>query len=191
MDTVDFIERQSNLLSKKECDDLINWSLNSRPIDNPLNYDKSQYSYVDFSYDEIFTLFELKPIKNAILQLISSYNQKYPELDELHSWRLDYLRIKWWKPGDYYSVWHSEHTIDSKHHGTKNSLRVLSFLIYLSDNDSYTEFTRYGKFETKSGCGIIFPAYFTHTHRGSPCKKGLDKYMASGYFSFIDRTKSH
>ena len=55
MDTVDFIERQSNLLSKKECDDLINWSLNSRPIDNPLNYDKSQYSYVDFSYDEIFT----------------------------------------------------------------------------------------------------------------------------------------
>ena len=180
----DFIERQDNLFSKKECDDIINWSLSSRDIKQPDNIDHAQYSYVDFTTKEVSTLSELRPIDNAIGKLIISYNQKHPELNQISKWELDYLRIKWWKPGDYYSVWHSEHNINSP-------LRILSFLIYLSDNDSYTEFTRYGKFETKSGCGIIFPAYFTHTHRGSPCKKGLDKYMASGYFSFIDATKSN
>ena len=100
-------------------------------------------------------------------------------MNQISKWELDYLRIKWWKPGDYYSVWHSEHNINSP-------LRILSFLIYLSDNDSYTEFSRYEKSETKAGSGIMFPAYFTHTHRGSTCKKGLHRYIASGYFSFIN-----
>ena len=102
----------------------------------------------------------------------------------IQSWGLEYLRIKWWKPEDYYSVWHSEHTIDSKH-GTKNSLRVISFLIYLSDNDAYTHFKRHDSVKSELGCGIMFPAYFTHTHKGSICKKGLDRFIASGYFSFL------
>ncbi len=175
----DFIERQSNLLSKKECDDLITWSFNSRPISNPNNINHAQYSYVDFTSKEVSTLSELRPIENAIGKLIIPYNQKYPELNQISKWELDYLRIKWWKPGDYYSVWHSEHNINSP-------LRILSFLIYLSDNDSYTEFSRYEKSETKAGSGIMFPAYFTHTHRGSTCKKGLHRYIASGYFSFVN-----
>ena len=175
----DFIERQDNLLSKKECDDIIDWSLSSRDIKQPNNVKYAGYSYVDFTCDEVFDLPELQPIKRALLKLKTSYNEKHLELDNLNSWGLEYLRIKWWKPGDYYSVWHSEHDV-------KTPLRVLSFLIYLSDNDSYTEFTRYGKFETKSGSGIMFPAYFTHTHRGSVCKRGLHRYIASGYFSFIN-----
>ena len=62
--------------------------------------------------------------------------------------------------------------------------RVISFLIYLSDNDSYTEFRRHRNVRTKAGRGIMFPAYFTHEHRGSVCKMGLDRYIVSGYFTF-------
>ena len=62
--------------------------------------------------------------------------------------------------------------------------KVLVFLIYLSDNDCSTLFKRYDDVETKAGRGILFPAYFTHEHSGSPCKKGLDRYALTGYFSF-------
>ena len=44
---------------------------------------------------------------------------------------------------------------------------------------------RYRNVRTKSGRGIMFPAYFTHTHRGSICNKGLDRYIISGYYCFI------
>ena len=64
-------------------------------------------------------------------------------------------------------------------------MRVMSFLIYLSDNDSHTEFKRYRNVKMKAGRGIMFPAYFTHEHRGSICKNGLDRFIVSGYFSFI------
>tara|TARA_Y100001963_G_scaffold135301_1_gene196752 strand:- start:102 stop:644 length:543 start_codon:yes stop_codon:yes gene_type:complete len=175
----DFIERQDDLLSKKECGDLINWSLSSRPVYKSPNSKYAGYGYANFNPNEVYDLVKLKPIKNSIDKLLTSYKENHPELNQISMWELEYLRIKWWKPGDYYSVWHSEHDV-------KTPLRVLSFLIYLSDNDSYTEFSRYGKFETKAGSGIMFPAYFTHTHRGSVCKRGLHRYIASGYFSFIN-----
>ena len=174
----EFIERQTNLLTRKECDDLINWSFNSKPIQKPRNMQYAGYNHVDFMSNEVVQLPELFSIKRSIIQLKNSYTRKYSELNDLPEWKLEYLRIKWWKPGDYYSEWHSEHNINSP-------LRILSFLIYLSDNDSYTHFKRHDSIKSELGSGIIFPAYFTHTHKGSICEKGLDRFIASGYFSFF------
>ena len=46
----DFIEKQDDLLSKKECDDLINWSLSSRPVYKSPNSKYAGYGYVHFNY---------------------------------------------------------------------------------------------------------------------------------------------
>ena len=177
----EFISKKNNLLTKDECDNLIDWSFSNRPMDEGITKTEGYSSVALFEKDLIESP-QLYSLQRAIAELKNLYIEEYPELNKyVNPWALDYVRIKWWKPGDYYSVWHSEHNSTS-------ALRILSFLIYLSDNDSYTEFQRWEKSETKAGSGILFPAYFTHEHRGSKCKKGLHRYIASGYFSFINKS---
>ena len=204
-----FLEVKDNLLTKKECADAIEWVLSNKNIIKDSNYEHSQYNFCDLYLNNIFhgahlekrkrgintsdpfavwnkTLIEsfapvpLRPLRDAIIDLKEAYQKKYREVEIIEAWDLEYVRFKWWKPGEFYHAWHSEHGT-----GITQRLRVLSFLICLSDNDSYTEFRRYRNVRTKAGRGIIFPAYHTHEHRGSVCKKGLDRYMLGGYFSFI------
>ena len=33
----------------------------------------------------------------------------------------------------------------------------------------------------------MFPAYFTHTHRGQACPHNKDRYMLGGYFHYFDK----
>ena len=110
--------------------------------------------------------------------MLEGYMKKYPECCNMNHWELEHIRFQWWQPGRYFSKWHSEHMKGEPY-------RVLTYLIYLSDNDCSTDFKRYPSVESKAGCGIIFPAYFTHEHKGNPCKKGLDRYVLTGYFSFV------
>ena len=196
-----FLEVKDNLLTKKECTDAIEWVRSNRKMLQDENYEHSRYDYCDLYLNDLFyreinpidpfavkdkTVYRafasvpLRPLMNAIIDLKEAYQKKYPEVENIETWDLEYVRFKWWKPGEFYHAWHSEHGI-----GKTQPLRVLSFLICLSDNNSYTEFRRHRNVRTKAGRGIIFPAYHTHEHRGSVCKKGLDRYMLGGYFSFI------
>ena len=198
---LNFLEVKDNLLTKKECADAIEWVRSNKNIIKAENYEYSQYNFCDLylnnlfykgiesidtfavwdkSLEQAFAPVPLRPLRTAILDLKESYQRKYPEVDNMVFWDLEHVRFKWWQPGEYYNAWHSEHGI-----GITQRFRVLSFLICLSDNDSYTEFRRHKNVRTKAGRGIIFPAYHTHEHRGAVCKKGLDRYMLGGYFSFI------
>ena len=180
---MNFILKDDTLLTKEECDNIIQWVFANKKfiIDNKnrhTGYEHCDLKYRDDSFSESLSNISLQPIARAITKLVNSYLEEYPETNPLDAWNVEYVRFKWWKPGDFYSVWHSEHTKNTPY-------RVLSFLIYLSDNEAETEFKRYDNVATKAGCGIIFPAYFTHHHRGSPCKMGLDRYVLSGYCSFV------
>ena len=190
---LNFLEVQDNLLTKKECVDAIEWVRSNRKLLQDPNKNASGYDYLDLYLNDLFyreinpidpyqafSPVPLRPLLTSILDLKEAYQKKYPEVENVESWDLEYVRFKWWKPGECYHAWHSEHGI-----GRTQPFRVLSFLICLSDNDSYTEFRRHRNVRTKAGRGIIFPAYHTHEHRGSVCKKGLDRYMLGGYFSFL------
>ena len=198
---LNFLEVQDNLLTKKECADAIEWVRSNRKLLQDPNKNNSGYDYCDLYLNGLFyreinpidpfvakdkTVYQafapvsLRPLMNAIIDLKEAYQKRNPEVENIEAWDLEYVRFKWWKPGEFYQVWHSEHG-----NGITQRLRVLSFLICLSDNDSYTEFRRHRNVRTKAGRGIIFPAYHTHEHRGSVCKKGLDRYMIGGYFSFL------
>ena len=180
----DFVGVKDNLLTKEECREAIRWTKTHKILQEDRQKEQSGYSYCDLmdrgeSIGRCFSPKPLRPIERGLRLLVDSYVEKYPEVQMVESWDIDYVRFKWWKPGDYYSIWHSEH-------GTGDtSYRILSFLLYLSDNDAYTEFKRHRNVRSKAGRGIIFPAYFTHQHRGSICKKGLDRFIVSGYFSFL------
>ena len=179
----DFIERRDNLLTKQECTDIIQWVCNNNNLIPDIHKNKhSGYDYYnimfqDGNFNQCFSPAPLKPLGESIIKLKNYYQESNPELDRLDWWDIDYVRFKAWKPGEFYQAWHSEHD-------SNNPFMIMSFLIYLTDNDCSTEFRNYENVPTKAGRGIMFPAYFTHEHRGSPCKKGLDRFIVSGYFSF-------
>ena len=179
---MNFIEKQDNLLTKQECAEAIEWSCKKGFIQDINKENFTGYDYCNLmewgaDYAQSFSAVSLRPIYRAINILKDSYIKSFPEVNRLEPWRIQYVRLKRWTRNNHYSIWHSEHM-------PQWSGRVLSFLIYLSDNNAHTEFRRYRNVRTKAGRGIMFPAYFTHEHRGSVCKDGLDRYIVSGYYGF-------
>ena len=88
------------------------------------------------------------------------------------------MRFKKFKGKKYFDKWHSENCI-------KYPNRVLNLMIYLSDHDCGTEFFNGEVIPSVTGNAVIFPSYFTHTHKGQPCPKGKTRYIITGYFNFI------
>ena len=81
--------------------------------------------------------------------------------------------------GGGYHVWHHEQgTLDHVH-------RVLTWTIYLNDVEEggETEFLYQSKrIKAEKGKILIFPASFTHAHRGNPPLSG-DKYILTGWWN--------
>ena len=175
-----FILKKDNLLTKDECGKIIKWTRDNHTFtEGGGNCGYKFCELMDYggSFRDSLSPRSLHPIKDVILTLLKSYEEKYPECTRTDHWELEHIRFQWWEPGNFFNGFHSEHMKSEPY-------RVLVFLIYLSDNDCSTLFTRYEDVENKAGRAILFPAYFTHEHSGSPCKKGLDKYVLTGYFSF-------
>ena len=79
-----------------------------------------------------------------------------------------------------YSVWHGEQGPGSC------ATRVLSWLLYLNDVEEggETEFLYQGfKQKATKGTLVIWPAAFTHTHRGNPPYSN-EKYVITGWANF-------
>lgn len=84
------------------------------------------------------------------------------------------------KPGQGYHVWHTE-TSDRA-----VSNRILSWILYLNDIEEggETEFLYIGqRVKPKKGTFVMWPAGFTHTHRGNP-PLAEDKYIYTGWVEF-------
>jgi hypothetical protein len=82
--------------------------------------------------------------------------------------------------GQGYHTWHTE----SMDKGT--STRILTWILYLNDVEEggETEFLYYPKrIKPSAGTFILWPAGFTHTHRGNPPISGT-KYIVTGWVEF-------
>ena len=81
-----------------------------------------------------------------------------------------------------YSIWHSEQ-------GAGNcSTRATSWLLYLNDVEEggETEFLYQGfKQKATKGTLVVWPAGYTHTHRGNPPYSNV-KYAITGWSSFVE-----
>lgn len=84
-----------------------------------------------------------------------------------------------------YHVWHSE---QGNGHGYNN--RVLTWIIYLNETtegEGETEFLYQGlKVTPKPGRVVIWPAAFTHLHRGNPVYSS-EKVYATGWFNTYEQ----
>lgn len=127
----------------------------------------------------------MEEYKGYITTFVNNYKEKYEycfighecvEISEPWNIQLYY-------PGEYYSVWHTENTGISPF-----NKRHLVFMTYLNTVDSggETEFLYQNcKIKPVKGKTLIWPAYFTHTHRGSP-SINEKKYITTGWLEFVD-----
>lgn len=108
---------------------------------------------------------------------MSLYVEEFSYFDPLHNLQQATCKIQKTLPGGGYHLWHSEnHTYESRYRG-------LVSMVYLNDVEEggETEFLYYSKrIKPERGKFLLFPAGFTHTHRGNPPLSGK-KYIATSW----------
>lgn len=108
------------------------------------------------------------------------YSEKYSVLQTIDQHKIYTIKIQKTVPGGGYHIWHSEESTRYQ------SSRILVFTLYLNDVDDggETEFLYLSKrVQPKTGRLVLWPAGFTHTHRGNPPLK-RDKYIITGWVEF-------
>jgi hypothetical protein len=106
-----------------------------------------------------------------------AYVEQYGVLNQMANMTVRLAKIQKTEIGGGYHVWHNED--DSP----QNMRRVATFILYLNDVDEggETEFLYYPKrVKAKTGRLILWPAGFTHTHRGNPPISNT-KYIVTGW----------
>ena len=85
-------------------------------------------------------------------------------------------------PGQGYYGWHCEHNP----HNPILAKRVLAWTTYLNTvNNGGTEYRNYGTVDAVEGRCVIWPAYWTHFHRGV-ISNTATKYIATGWYNFME-----
>jgi hypothetical protein len=120
---------------------------------------------------------------NALQKITNKYISKFPSCNMYAPWGLlEAMCIQYYAPGGGFKVWHAERT-DSSPIATR---RHLVFMTYLNDvtDQGGTEFMNQKLTTTAvKGKTLIWPADWTHTHRGviSPTQ---EKFIVTGWYSF-------
>jgi len=122
-------------------------------------------------------------VNQAVGAAFEIYAKKYNGIvdcaDPVSSWTCKVQRTD---PGGGYHVWHSENG------SFLYRDRVLTWMIYLNDipveNGGATDFFHQQvSFQPKKGTVVLWPAAYTHVHRGAFLTGSKSKYIATGWFS--------
>lgn len=178
----DFIEVYDNALPLDVCNQVID--VVEHYISVGLAHDSRQSPRRGQRKDFQVFLNSARPdVANAVFPYLGNvfeeYTKKYPSLDfiSLNAHELKVQKIP--EQGGFHN-WHCEQGFEHQ-----QAQRFLTFMIYLNDTaegDGTTEFIEYGKkIQPKAGRIVLFPAGFTHTHRGNPVYKSC-KYIITGWF---------
>lgn len=186
----DFIEEYSAVVSKEECQTIIDWFESNTHLHRPgivgndkkvdLTAKDSTDIHMDFfntSYNQIHTI-----ILKAIDTCLRHYKEKYHYLDNIDPWGLfDGYNIQRYYPGQGYPAIHSEAA--GRGEGSES---MLVWTLYLNDvtDDGGTMFPYQKRIiSANAGNFLLFPAPWTHMHHGIISKTQI-KYIATGWFNY-------
>jgi hypothetical protein len=183
----DFIGIFEEVLDEKNCQKIINALekvLASKPSE--IRSGKEQFENQDVGRKD-FQVFA-NSLENEICNIINStldecikhYADEFFILKNIGQIKSNEIKVQKTPPRGGYHVWHCEHS-------PRSPRRVLVWTLYLNDipdGEGETEFLWQGvRVKPKKGSMCIFPAAFTHMHRGNPVYS-CDKYIATGWYSF-------
>lgn len=120
-------------------------------------------------------------IKGHIINYIEKYEVGMTNRNQYGDYPIiqQNFKVQRTQPSEGYHVWHSENT-QSEHYG-----RFLTWILYLNDVDEggETELLYLSeRIKPKEGRLAIFPAGWTHTHRGNPPLSNT-KYIITGWMA--------
>jgi hypothetical protein len=164
------IDESSNNLTEEEkkwvsngTDQFGDKNLGRKDLSILLNYCNSEFSRTTNQY-----------LQSCLMNYIGEYGQ-------LAQTRMISTDVKFQRtmPGGGYHVWHYENT------GLAMAQRVLTWIIYLNDmpeGEGETEFLyQKRRIPPKAGTCVIWPAGFTHVHRGLTVYT-QNKYILTGWY---------
>ena len=120
-------------------------------------------------------------IKDHVLQYIQKFEVGMTKLNEHGEYPIiqQNFKVQRTKPSEGYHVWHSENQ-DAQNYG-----RFLTWILYLNniEEGGETELLHLSeRIKPKEGRLVIFPAGWTHTHRGNPPLSNT-KYIVTGWMA--------
>ena len=188
MKVPDFIEVYENAVPHQLCDDIIE-AFETQEVMKPQQgiYQKMGESEQGTLYrnDASLQLDALdsgmsSAVYTNLNEVLASYFEKYSQLREM-SIRSVGVKIQKTEQGGGYHQFHCEKD------GFEVTSRVLVWTVYLNDVDEGGEtelLLQQRRIKPKKGTIVIFPAGFTHTHRGNPPISGV-KYIATGWYNLF------
>jgi hypothetical protein len=123
----------------------------------------------------------VEPFNNVFWeQLYAQYASTFSILKDYAPHTNYAFKIQKTEIGQGYHTWHAEDSM------RESANRILAWTLYLNDVEEggETEFLYYSKrVKPKTGTFILWPASFTHTHRGNPPLSNT-KYIITGWVEF-------
>jgi hypothetical protein len=187
----EFIGIYENAFTPKECEDTIKLFENYHKAgytytrnENDLNLANDVQAFINPSIELDWQTEFIGSFHNRFYDYIYPiYNIQYPILQNLQKHKSKYIKIQKTCPTKGYHVWHCEHDacLDGRD-------RVLAWTLYLNDVEEggETEYLYQSlRIKPKTGTFALFPAHFTHAHRGNPPLSGV-KYIATGWIEFLN-----
>jgi hypothetical protein len=191
----DFIGVYENVLNSEECLELISYYESMTKLD--LVIDQSGYSqspsHVGRKDKTIFMLDKtvlalpetsilLEKFLSKFWACYNDYVDEYSSIQDVKKIGMHMIRFQKTSPTGGFHYWHFENG------EAEASSRIITFQIYLNDilEGGETEFLYYSKrIKPEKGKLIIWPAGFTHTHRGNPPLND-NKYILTGWLYIIE-----
>jgi len=118
---------------------------------------------------------------NGLQTCYEEYSSKYSIIKDNGHASTNYMKLQRTAPGEGYHVWHCEHGPGPY------ATRILVYMLYLNtlENDAAgeTEFLyQQRRIKPEANTVVLWPASFTHTHRGNTVYGETNKYIVTGWF---------
>ena len=127
------------------------------------------------------------PYVKSIFEVIEEYKKEFTFCyKDLRAWGLcSQIKIQRYQPGKYYSSWHCEMDgSDSRGWGQRH-LVYMTYLNDISDGGGTEFFHQNLQVKPEKGLTLIWPADWTHYHRGI-VSNTEEKFIISGWWNFFD-----
>lgn len=120
---------------------------------------------------------------DGLQKCYDDYTEKYSVLRDNGRIRATVMKLQRTSPGGGYHVWHGEQGPGA------HANRVVTYMLYLNTIDSQdgaeTEFLYQKKrVNPTENMMVIWPAAYTHAHRGNPVLGDTHKYIVTGWFYY-------
>lgn len=189
-----FIDVFPNCIPKEQCQEIINYFDQMRSHNLIFSRQDLRDGEAHQKKDETVFLLEpetmavhqthpvLKLLVNNVYECYRNYVRKFSILQDSKLHGISSIRLQRTEIGGGYHHWHYENN------GMPEASRFLAFTVYLNDVEEggETEYLYQSlRIPAKQGTVVIWPAAFTHCHRGNPPLSGV-KYIATGWIQFFE-----